>query len=101
VHYLLFYDFIPDYIERRPEFRSAHLRMAWEAHARGELILGGAFADPVDGAALLFRCESRAVAEEFAACDPYVLGGLVNRWHVREWTTVAGEGAATPILPDT
>ncbi|MEA3139588.1 MAG: uncharacterized protein QOK23_1757, partial [Gammaproteobacteria bacterium] len=55
MHYLLFYEFVSDYVERRAKFRSQHLKLAWEAQARGELILAGAFADPVDGAALLFR----------------------------------------------
>ena len=61
--------------------------------------LGGAFANPPDGALLLFKGESPAVAEAFAKNDPYVLNGLIARWWVREWTTVVGEGAAQPIPP--
>jgi uncharacterized protein YciI len=98
-HFLLFYDVAPDYLARRAEFREAHLAKAWAAHARGELVLGGALADPVDGALLLFAGESREVAESFARRDPYVLNGLVTRWRVREWTTVAGDGAAAPLRP--
>ena len=63
-------------------------------------MLGGAFADPVDGAMLLFAGEDRTVAEKFAGEDPYVLNGLVERWHVREWTTVVGDLAATPVRPE-
>jgi hypothetical protein len=48
----------------------------------------------VDGAVLLFRGDSPAVAEAFAAADPYVTHGLVTRWWVRTWTTVVGDGAA-------
>jgi uncharacterized protein YciI len=96
-HFLLFYRTSPDYLERRPEFRQVHLEKAWQAVERGELVLAGALADPVDGALLLFRGESRTVAEDFAKSDPYVLNGLIESWHVREWTTVAGEGAATPV----
>jgi uncharacterized protein YciI len=98
-HFLLFYDYAPDVLERRPPFRAAHLSLAWAAAERGELLLGGAFADPVDGAVLLFRGEDRSVAEDFARGDPYVLNGLVERWHVREWTTVVGDEAATPVRP--
>jgi len=98
-HFLLFYDVAPDYLARRAEFREAHLAKAWAAHARGELILGGALADPVDGAMLLFAGESPSVAEAFAREDPYVLNGLVSRWRVREWNTVAGTLAAAPIRP--
>ena len=98
-HFLMFYDFAADYLERRPVFREEHLAKAWAAHARGELVLGGALNDPVDGAVLLFRAESPSVAESFARADPYVLNGLVTRWRVREWNTVAGETAAAPLRP--
>ena len=98
-HFLLFYDVAPDYLARRAEFREAHLAKAWAAHARGELVLGGALADPVDGALLLFAGDSPTVAEAFARDDPYILNGLVTRWRVREWHTVAGETAAAPIRP--
>jgi uncharacterized protein YciI len=97
MHYLLFYDVAPDYLERRAEFRSEHLALAWQAHARGELILGGALADPVDGAVLLFQGESPEAAETFAAADPYVEHGLVTRWRVRPWSTVVGDTASSPV----
>jgi uncharacterized protein YciI len=99
VHYLLIYDVVPDYVGRRAAFRDEHLALAWQAHARGELVLGGALADPVDGAVLLFSGESPAAAEAFAAADPYVRNGLVTTWRVRTWTTVVGTDAARPIRP--
>ncbi len=97
MHYLLFYDVVPDYEERRMALRAAHLGHARAAVARGELLLGGALADPVDGAVLLFECDSPAPVEAFAAADPYVLDGLVTRWRVRVWTTVVGRGPSNPI----
>ena len=97
MHYLLLYDAAPGYAERRGPFRAAHLAHAWAAVARGELVLGGALADPVDGAVLLFACDSPEAVEAFAATDPYVLNGLVARWRVRTWTTVVGEAASDPI----
>lgn len=99
MHYLLLYEFVPDYLERRGQFRNGHLKLAWEAHARGELMLGGAFADPADGAALVFKADSIDVVRRFAAEDPYVRAGLVTQWQVRPWTTVVGEGASNPVLP--
>jgi uncharacterized protein YciI len=99
MHYLLFYEAAEDYLDRRAAFREEHLALAWRACERGELILGGAFANPVDGAVLLFQGDSPAAAERFAQSDPYVANGLVKRWYIREWTTVAGETAATPIRP--
>lgn len=99
MHYLLFYEVGSDYVSRRAEFRDAHLENAWKASERGELLLGGALANPIDGAVLLFQGDSPKVAEEFAKADPYVTSGAVKRWHVREWTTVAGENAAMPVKP--
>ena len=98
-HFLLFYDLSDDYMARRGEFRHAHLTLAWDAHGRGDLVLGGALADPADTALLMFRGETAAVAEDFAKNDPYVTNGLVKSWRVRQWTTVAGELAATPVRP--
>lgn len=97
MHYLLFYDVVEDYVERRAPLRAAHLEHARRAHRAGELILGGALANPVDGAVLLFRGSSPAVAERFAETDPYVLNGLVTRWRVREWTTVVGDDPAVRL----
>jgi uncharacterized protein YciI len=100
MHYLLFYDVVDDYVERRAPLRGMHLRHAQAAHERGELILGGALADPVDGAVLLFRGSSPAVAEQFAQADPYVRNGLVTAWRVREWTTVVGDDPAMRVTID-
>lgn len=99
MHFLLIYDVSPDYLARRGEYRNEHLRLAWDAHARGELLLGGALADPADGAVLLFQGETSEAAERFAQNDPYVANGLVQRWRVRPWTTVVGEWAASPVRP--
>jgi uncharacterized protein YciI len=97
MHYLLMYDLVSDYLERRAAYREAHLELAWAATERGELLLAGALAEPTDTAMLLFQGDSAAAAEAFAKADPYVLAGLVTRWRVREWTTVVGEGAAKPV----
>jgi uncharacterized protein YciI len=100
-HFLLFYEVAENFVEKRAVFRHEHLAKAWEASARGELLLAGALANPVDGAVLLFAGESQRVAEEFARNDPYVTGGAVKRWYVREWTTVVGAAAAAPVRPTT
>ena len=90
VYYMLLYDVVPDYLERRVPLRKGHLKLAKEAHARGELLLAGAFADPGDGAALVFVASDRFVAERFARNDPYVMEGLVREWKVRKWNVVVG-----------
>lgn len=98
-HFLLIYDLADDYAERRAAFRAEHLALAWAASERGELLVGGALADPADQAILLFAADSAEVVESFARVDPYVANGLVNGWRVRPWTTVVGELAATPVRP--
>jgi uncharacterized protein YciI len=99
MHYLLQYDLAPDYLERRPQYRDEHLSLAWQAQARGELVLAGALTDPVDSAVFLFRGDSPLAAETFAKGDPYVKNGLVKAWRVRAWTTVVGADASTPVRP--
>ena len=90
-YYLLLYDVVEQYVERRAQFRDEHLALAREFHNRGELLLGGALAEPVDGAVLLFRVDSPEVVETFVAADPYVKNGLVIQWRIREWTVVVGD----------
>jgi len=97
MHYLLFYDVVKDYAAIRAAQRPAHIKHADAAVARGELILGGALANPVDRAILLFQADSPAVAEAFAKTDPYVIHGLVTKWQVREWSTVVGPMATNPV----
>jgi hypothetical protein len=97
MHYLLIYDTAPAYLARRGEFRAAHLALAWQAVARGEIVLGGAVGDPVDSALILFCCDSPEVPAAFAKSDPYVLNGLVKRWQVKPWITVVGSAASHPI----
>jgi uncharacterized protein YciI len=99
MHYLLCYDLAPDYLERRGEFRNEHLKLAWEAQERGEIVVAGALQDPADMAVLMFQGESPEVAERFAKADPYVLHGLVAGYRVRQWNTVVGELAFTPVRP--
>ena len=88
--YLLFYDVVPNYLERRGQYRDEHLKLAREAHERGELVLAGAYADPADGSALVWHVDDPTIVERFAKGDPYVQNGLVTRWRVRPWTVVIG-----------
>ena len=95
-HWLLFYDYVPDYLERRGEYRPLHFEHATAYNERGELVMAGAFADPADGAVLVFRTDDESVVKTFAENDPYVKNGLVTGWHVRRWKHVMGEGAEPP-----
>lgn len=88
MHFLLIYEVVDDYVAKRAPFRAEHLQLANNATVRGDLLLGGALAEPVDRAMLLFR--SQEAAEEFANHDPYIQNGLVLKWSIRQWNTVAG-----------
>jgi uncharacterized protein YciI len=98
-YFLLLYDVVPDYVARRAPLRKDHLHLAQAAVSRGDLLLGGALDDPVDGAALVFRADDAAVVEEFVRNDPYVTNGLVTRWRVRPWNVVVGSLLQTPAAP--
>ncbi len=98
MHFLLFYDVVDDYVDRRGPYRGEHFSLIQNAHERGELVMAGALADPADGAILVFRGPSPQFAESFAQADPYVRNGLVKRWRVRPWNTVVGDGAQLPKL---
>jgi uncharacterized protein YciI len=87
-YYVLIYNVIDDYVSRRVPYREEHLRLAREAQNRGELLLGGALAEPVDKALLIFRVNDPAIIEAFVHSDPYVKNGLVIRWEIRPWTVV-------------
>ncbi len=87
-YFVLFYDVVDNFPAKRAPFRIEHLARVQEAVDRGELLLGGALAEPVDQALLVFRAADRTVAEDFARRDPYVVHGLVRRWTVRPWTQV-------------
>jgi uncharacterized protein len=95
-YYALFYELVEDMVTRRVPFREEHLRLAREARERGELVLGGALAEPVDRALLVFHVDNKSKVEAFARKDPYVLNGLAKKWEVRPWNVVVGnENPAT------
>lgn len=82
--YVLFYEAAPDFKAKVPAHFEAH-RALWRTfQADGRLLMIGPFADePAGGAMGVFT--SRAAAEEFVRLDPFVTGGIVARWTIREW----------------
>ena len=90
--YVLFYEATPDFLTKVPLHIGAH-RALWATYAAdGRLLMIGPFTDqPVGGAMGVFS--SRAAAESFAGEDPFVTGGVVARWTIREW--------AEALVPET
>ena len=82
--YVLFYESADDVASKAPPHFPAHWERCQDFYARGELLMVGTFADPqTQGSMAIFT--TRDSAEEFAAADPFVTGGVVARWEVREW----------------
>ena len=93
MYWLLLYDLVDDYLERRIPLRPEHLGLVQAAHERGELFMAGALDEPADMAVLVWT--DPAAAETFAGQDPYVREGLVTRWRVRSWRVVIGGAAGS------
>ncbi len=89
-YYALLYELVDDMVTRRVPFREEHLRLAREARERGELVLAGALAEPIDRALLVFHVDYKSKVEAFARKDPYVLNGLAKKWEVRPWNVAVG-----------
>ena len=99
-YYALLYELVDDMVTRRVPFREEHLRLARESRERGELILAGALAEPVDRALLVFQVDDKSKVESFARKDPYVINGLAKKWEVRPWNVVVGnELPASSVAP--
>lgn len=88
-HLILFYDYVPDIVERRPAHREAHLARIGEWMDEGRIVMAGATGDPPTGAAIVFAGADAADVEAFADGDPYVLNGLVTDRRIVPWTVVA------------
>lgn len=90
MYYVLLYDYVEDVATKRTPYREQHLALVRKLHERGDLLMAGAWANPLDGAALVFRVDSPKAVEDFVAADPYVKHGLVTRWRIREWSVAVG-----------
>jgi uncharacterized protein YciI len=72
---------------KAPPLFPAHRARLDEFHGRGDLLMVGTFGDPqAEGSMGIFT--SREAVEEFVKDDPFVLGGVVRAWHIREWNEI-------------
>ncbi|MDV3457941.1 YciI-like protein [Sphingomonas sp. HF-S4] len=99
-HYIVFLEFSDNFEGRRAAFRNDHLTKAWAAVDRGELVLAGALANPVDEGIFLFAGDGPDAAQKFVDEDPYINNGLVRSWRIREWATTVGKEASNIVRPD-
>lgn len=85
MHYLLFYKTVDSFIEKRTAYRLEHLDLVKDHVAKGQIVMGGAMAEPADEALIVFECEDEAIPTSFVENDPYVQHGLVISWNIRPW----------------
>jgi uncharacterized protein YciI len=83
LRYVLFYE--SGDLALAAEHFPAHRARYTEFMERGVLLALGPFTD-AGGSMAIFV--SQQDAEEFAVGDPFVLNGVVSKWHVREWREV-------------
>jgi len=82
--YVLRYESADDVMSKAPLHFAAHSARGDEFHAAGTLLLYGAFGNPQEeGSMAVFT--TREAAEAFVHGNPFVLNGVVRRWHIREW----------------
>jgi uncharacterized protein YciI len=82
--YLVTYRYGRDMLERRTPHRPEHLARIQQAADEGWIVFGGSFADPLDGAVLVFEADSEADVLSWAGADPYAKAGLLRGVEVRQ-----------------
>ncbi|HLH62355.1 MAG TPA: YciI family protein [Ktedonobacteraceae bacterium] len=93
VYYAVFavtlYESFDDALARAPELIAAHIARSKELHARGTLLMSGAFLDnPQEALSTMGILTTREAAEEYIKGDPFVLNGMVKTWYIREWANM-------------
>jgi len=93
VYYVIFfqtlYDSFEDALSKAPDVIAAHKSRSQELHAGGTLLMAGAFLNnPGEPLGTMAICTTREAAEEYARGDPFVLNGMVSKWHIREWANI-------------
>ncbi|CAK4085138.1 unnamed protein product [Aphanomyces euteiches] len=89
--WMLRYNYVEGMVEKRDPFRSLHLAHVEKFSVAGQkphVVMGGAFADPVNGAAFVIDATSADEVREFAKNDPYVIQKLVTHFDVRPYNVV-------------
>mgnify|MGYP000029136317 CR=1 FL=1 len=90
MYFLLIYDLIDDYIDKRKPHRKAHFDHIMGFREKGEFIMGGAYQNEKQ-AALVFKTKNQEVVENFVKNDPYFLNGLVTEFAIEPWNVVITE----------
>jgi hypothetical protein len=88
VHYILFYEYVKDMLDRRGPYREEHLARIAREREHGRIVMAGALGDPPHGAAIVWTDVEPDAIESFAGQEPYVRAGLVTDWRIDPWKLV-------------
>jgi uncharacterized protein len=87
--HILFYEYVPDVVERRAPHREGHLALIRRWHDEGRIVMAGGLGDPPHAGLIVLRADDpQAAAEAFVAEDPYQPAGLVTSWRVEPFLNV-------------
>jgi hypothetical protein len=87
---VVLYESADDVLTKAPVHFAAHVARIEEFHARGEILIVGAFGDPqAHGSMAIFP--TRATAEAFVEGDPFVREEVVRAWEIRDWNEILGD----------
>ena len=70
MYFLLLYEVVDDYLERRARCATSISRSPEPRTSAVSSLLAGAFAEPADGAALVFRADDASTVEAFVQRRP-------------------------------
>ena len=93
VYYAVFvvtsFESFDDVMARSPDELAAHVARSKELHARGTLLMAGAFLNnPQESLSTMAVLTTREDAEDYIRGDPFVLKGTVSTWYIREWANI-------------
>ncbi|HTK06857.1 MAG TPA: YciI family protein [Ktedonobacteraceae bacterium] len=78
-----------DAVAQQPAMVAAHIARSKEWHARGTLLMAGAFLNnPQEPLSTMAVSTTREAAEEYIKGDPFVQNDLVRTWYIREWANI-------------
>lgn len=80
--------FVPNMVERRQPYREGHLAYLRQLKAAGNLLMAGAWTEPVDGALIVYHGENENQVRQMIEADPYHKAGLWPEFQIREWSVV-------------
>lgn len=83
------YNSLEEAVSKAPDVIAAHRARSNDWHARGTLLMAGAFLNnSQEKLGTMVICTTRQAAEEYARGDPFVLKGMVNKWYIGEWANL-------------